>query len=144
MARNAVRVFDVDEALPVTVWAVVFVVGRSTGAEESVRQEATERVHVVHEGDASEGDRRVYIEGVGCNQPDFRAKGEQGLRMLSSGHVLHAKVAGARCLRRAARSCSFSRMQFVGQRRKILLSSVKIGKSCYIRFPGYSNNQIFG
>jgi len=45
-----------------------------SSAAES-RQEAAERVHVVHERDAFEGDRRVYVEGIGGHQPDTRQKG---------------------------------------------------------------------
>jgi len=38
-------------------------------------QEAAECIHAVHEGDAAEGDRRMYTEGVGCDQSDSWPQG---------------------------------------------------------------------
>jgi hypothetical protein len=39
-------------------------------------QEAAERVHAVHEGDAAGGAGRVHAQGVRCHQPDPRPQGE--------------------------------------------------------------------
>jgi len=39
-------------------------------------QETSQRFHALHEGNATEGDRRMYAEGVGCDQSDSWPQGQ--------------------------------------------------------------------
>ena len=43
--------------------------------EDAPHQEAAERVHALHEGDAAQDRCRVHAQGVGGNQPDSWQKG---------------------------------------------------------------------
>ena len=51
------------------------VAGAVGGGPAQLRQEAAQRVHDFHEGDATARYRRVHTQGVGSHQPDTRPQG---------------------------------------------------------------------
>jgi hypothetical protein len=50
-------------------------------------QEAAERVHAVHEGDAAGGAGRVHAQGVRRHQPDPRPQGENQRRLSNTSFL---------------------------------------------------------